>query len=790
MRPFACLLGLTLVGGLAAAAHAATPAQPLAPAALDGAASNDGPFRRIATFPVFRNTSVGTETVAEIVAYCEATKELVYTDSANGSIGFIDIKDASDPQPGGVLAMGGEPTSVTTLGKYALVCVDTSANFVNTSGVLQVVDVKKREIVRTLPLGGQPDAIAVSPSGKYAAIAIENERDEDLGSGAPPQLPAGYVVIVDLVGTPTTWTTRTVDLVGVPDLFPQDPEPEFVDINEFDVAAVTLQENNHIVLIHLPSGQILKDFPAGTVDLNGVDVEENDLIQQVDALPAVAREPDAVVWTSPFTFATANEGDLFGGSRGFSTWLATGGVLFDSGNRTDRLAARVGHYPEGRSENKGVEPEGADFARFGSKNFLFVGCERSNLVEVRQLVGFPILGAKFPILRQVLPTGVAPEGLLAIPSRDLFVVSCEEDSRGDKIRSSVMIYRYGKPSNYPTVVSVDRAPNEPIPWAALSGLAPHPESKKAVFAVHDSFYRSNRIYTLDVSDQPAVIQSELVIRDVDAVLLDALDELKQQLPATPQFVPSSFVNADDSVNLDPEGIAALEDGTFWIASEGAGNLVAGVPTSATPFASPNLLLRVDADGVIVDAVLPPLSVTRGQLRFGYEGVAAVGQYVYVCFQRQWTALGDPLNRVRIGRFDTLSRTWAYAYYPIETPTSPNGGWVGLSELSYAGDGTFVVIERDDQGGPDASIKRLYSFSVDGVAFVPDANTPLLPTVSKTLVLDLLAADVYGPFAGLTPEKQEGLAVLKNGDVLLVNDNDGVDDNNGETLLVRLKKLLQ
>jgi hypothetical protein len=289
MRPLVSLFGLTLVGGLCAAAFAATPYQPLQPLAVDDGSSNDGPFRRIATFPVFLNTSVTEETVAEIVAYCEKTKELVYTDSATGNIGFIDIKDASNPLPGGVLAMGGEPTSVTTLGKYALVCVDTSADFVNTSGVLQVVDVKNRQIVRTIQLGGQPDAISVSPNGKYAAIAIENERNEDLGSGAPPQLPAGFVVIVDLVGNPAAWTTRNVDLVGVPTLFPQDPEPEFVDINEFNVAAVTMQENNHVALIHLPSGAIVGDFSAGTVDLDGVDTDEDDLIQQTSTLGNVPR---------------------------------------------------------------------------------------------------------------------------------------------------------------------------------------------------------------------------------------------------------------------------------------------------------------------------------------------------------------------------------------------------------------------------------------------------------------------------------------------------------------------
>ncbi len=44
--------------------------------------------------------------------------------------------------PTGVLALDGEPTSVDVLGnKYALVAVNTSTNFINTSGKLVVVDI-------------------------------------------------------------------------------------------------------------------------------------------------------------------------------------------------------------------------------------------------------------------------------------------------------------------------------------------------------------------------------------------------------------------------------------------------------------------------------------------------------------------------------------------------------------------------------------------------------------------------------------------------------------------------
>jgi hypothetical protein len=40
-----------------------------------------------------------------------------------------------------------------------------------------------------------------------------------------------------------------VDLTGLADVAPEDPEPEFVSINGEGEIVVTLQENNHIVVV-------------------------------------------------------------------------------------------------------------------------------------------------------------------------------------------------------------------------------------------------------------------------------------------------------------------------------------------------------------------------------------------------------------------------------------------------------------------------------------------------------------------------------------------------------------
>ena len=149
-------------------------------------------FNRIATFPICKQLdptcNTDTETVAEIVSVTDNGLTLVYTDSEQEKIGFIDITDPSSPVAAGTVALTGEPTSVAVLGNLAVAGINTSSDFVNTSGELVAIDIEAKTIVKTWDLGGQPDSVAVSPDGKYVVIAIENERDEDLGDGAPPQV--------------------------------------------------------------------------------------------------------------------------------------------------------------------------------------------------------------------------------------------------------------------------------------------------------------------------------------------------------------------------------------------------------------------------------------------------------------------------------------------------------------------------------------------------------------------------------------------------------------------------
>lgn len=128
------------------------------------------------------------------------------------------------------------------------------------------------------------------------------------------------------------------------------------------------------------------------------------------------------------------------GGRSFSIWNGRNGTLVKDyvDLERDLLMANSSLYDDGRSDNKGVEPEGIVIGKMRDKNVVFVGLERSDAIMVYELNG--AAGLKFlQVLDGVKSIGDdghdAPEGLLFIPEYDspngrpLLVVSSEGDGR-------------------------------------------------------------------------------------------------------------------------------------------------------------------------------------------------------------------------------------------------------------------------------------------------------------------------------------------------------------------------
>lgn len=713
-------------------------------------------YHRTATYPVYLNRPaeepVDKETVAEISTVTPDGNTLIYTDAAAKRIGFVDIKDPAKPVGTGTLSLAelghkdDQPTSVAAVKDHVLVVVDTTGgDFAHPAGRVDIVRTGDRTRVHSIDLGGQPDSIAISPDGTFAAIAMENQRNEEFTppgteEGDLPQPPTGFVHLIDLNGTPNTWKPRNVDFdveaarkAGLDT--PDDLEPEYVSINSRGQVAVTLQENNGIAILDGHTGTVQKIFSAGSESVEGIDTKKDDAIDQSGSMPDTPREPDAIGWIGDDHVATANEGDWKGGTRGWTIFDAgTGEVTWDAGNSLEQLAVRTGLHIESRAESKGPEPEGLAITSIGGKPTALIASERSNFVAV-----YDVSDPKAPQFRQILPTTPGPEGVLPIPSRNLLAISSEADDAEARVRASVNLYGYGESfaaaatPDFPSIVSAD-IDGTPIGWGALGALSADPRDDNRLYTATDIAYGPARILGVDVAQKPALIDTEL-----------------------------SITEDGKPVTLDTEGISARPDGGFVLAVEGEEG-------------PGNELVYVDGTGKIEKRVPLPKDVAAQLGSQGFEGVAVDGNSVWVALQRELKS--DPKGVARIGRYTPDGDTWDWFGYQLD-PTSAKDDWIGISEIAVH-NGELLILERDKLNGPDARVKALYRVAIPGGGTAAADKLRVLPkTLARNLLPDLQATN------GFVQEKVEGVAIAGNQNLYVITDNDGLDDANGETVFLNL-----
>ena len=128
-------------------------------------------------------------------------------------------------------------------------------------------------------------------------------------------------------------------------------------------------------------------------------------------------------------------------------------------------------------------------------------------------------------------------------------------------------------------------------------------------------------------------------------------------------------------------------------------------------------------------------------------------------------------------------TWSHVGWEL-APKPADALWVGLSEITAAPDGSYVVLERDNRTGNFAEIKTL-------VRIEPAAWQDGLVSAGEKRVYDFQPA--LEATNGWITDKPEGVAILDNGRTFVVTDNDGVEDWNGETWFLdlgQMKKLFR
>lgn len=192
-------------------------------------------------------------------------------------------------------------------------------------------------------------------------------------------------------------------------------------------------------------------------------------------------------------------------------------------------------------------------------------------------------------------------------------------------------------------------------------------------------------------------------------------------------IPWDLVNNDTAERLltgadfDPESFVQDEDGTFWIGEE-FGPYLLHVDKDGTlldaPFAHPDV--KSPSNPTIEEGETPNLRNSKG-----FESMATDGRYLYPIFEGYLDDATDKKVRV-ISQFDTdkgeyTGNTWNYA---AETDDS------NLGDAFFTEDGRLLVLERDDNLGSDAILKKVFE-----VKDFKDAKPG--STLEKDLLVDLL-----------------------------------------------------
>jgi DNA-binding beta-propeller fold protein YncE len=322
-------------------------------------------------------------------------------------------------------------------------------------------------------------------------------------------------------------------------------------------------------------------------------------------------------------------------------------------------------------------------------------------------------------------------------------------------------------------------------------------------------------FTLDPSSGRLRLRQQILLRNSDGRPLTGLPNTavagaNASTPHNDEIAVDLYGNVQqlDRRGGDFEGIAVAEDGTFWLPDEyrpaiyhfdargvllqryipGGAHAAAGLPVPAPGVAGQ---LGIEA--------LPGVLGQRRQNR-GMEGIALRDGKVYGFVQSPARNPSNLVNgtlnamrNVRVVELDPVSLATRQFLYIMDNPASTGPTDTRADKIgdAVATPEGFLVVERDDDSlsGSDLSVitKKVYGFSLAGATDVSgmdgtyDVGGGVLKSldqmtsaelavvgvkpVAKSLDVDLAAAG----YADV--QKVEGLALLDDGRLAVVNDND-------------------
>lgn len=339
------------------------------------------------------------------------------------------------------------------------------------AGVVTLFDTTTRGLLsgtNTIAVGALPDMLTFTPDGTKLLVANEGTPSTygaKLGSSVPANFgaaavdPVGSVTVIDMT---SRTVAATATLNGVPTTGTHirtntgmDFEPEYIAVSaDGSKAYVTLQEANAIGVLDLHTNSFQSVVGLGAKDFsapgNQIDPSDRGGVNFASYNVKGLYMPDGIATyqaAGNTYLVTANEGDYreddadkarasslgvsgdvgrlqisttdstasdvyVAGARSFSIRDAAGNLVYDSGDILDKQAALRGIYDDGRSDDKGVEPEGVSILQLGGMTIAAIGLERTTQAAIAL---FDITNPnRVSFLDMIVSaTDISPEGLVS-----------------------------------------------------------------------------------------------------------------------------------------------------------------------------------------------------------------------------------------------------------------------------------------------------------------------------------------------------------------------------------------
>lgn len=319
-------------------------------------------------------------------------------------------------------------------------------------------------------------------------------------------------------------------------------------------------------------------------------------------------------------------------------------------------------------------------------------------------------------------------------------------------------------------------------------------------------------FTLDPATGNFDLQEQILLKQANGTPLTGLPNIVLSNDTNLPYNDEVGVNllgqptALDPLGADLEGIAIDADGSFWMCDEyrpaiyhfdSTGKLIERLIPIGTHAAAGKPVPAPGQAGEFGVEALPAVIAQRRQNR-GMEGLAIQNGKIYAFVQsparNPVTVTNAQLNamkNVRVVEYDPATRATRQFLYVMDNPPSVSAADTRADKIGdiAAVPGGFLVVERDDDALPDDPVetitKKIYSAKLDGATEISAlglftvggvqksvdqmteaelATVGVVP-VKKTLHVDLATAG----YASV--QKIEGLAVMNNGQLALINDND-------------------